>query len=518
MLAYCLSVVLLVAGVLSSAQAKSTTSPTTAASPQSATTQQVAPLSGRTLLTEAGPGTYWLITRQRDEQQPERVVTLVRMTERGIGKLPRWQHVTRLSRSPVQVAAIDRRLALLFADHSWQLVWPGSVSQGPTMPEGRTLVTIASKGASMVALARSNESLELWEFNSGWQKIGVLDGVKPDGEFALAALTGGWFVVAQIQEEQVSLNLRERDGTWTPLPKIEGDEHEVEWVRVLTSTSPAVVVKRVNRPAQLMVLSDNSGAKKWVEEAALPTPKPVAGLRTSLAEIDGELRLAWVENDSAYELAFSPQGKPVSSGPTVLSMPPDPNRVSLWQSAMTLAMLGLLAVALVSTAWRPPPVVDEQSVLPAVASHTKRFIAGVIDAAPVIFTVFWIAFDAQSRGQDPAMGLSGRQELLFGIGLLVYIVWTTVAEVVTGRSVGKWLLGLDVVDAQGNRPRVGAIVLRNAMRLLDIYLLPLLLVFMTPLRQRLGDIASQTFVIERAKRPAPPITTPPDDPTKPGPG
>jgi uncharacterized RDD family membrane protein YckC len=42
---------------------------------------------------------------------------------------------------------------------------------------------------------------------------------------------------------------------------------------------------------------------------------------------------------------------------------------------------------------------------------------------------------------------------------------------------------------------VWAIFLRNLLRIVDVALFPLLLIFMTPLRQRGGDIAGETMVV-----------------------
>jgi uncharacterized RDD family membrane protein YckC len=40
-----------------------------------------------------------------------------------------------------------------------------------------------------------------------------------------------------------------------------------------------------------------------------------------------------------------------------------------------------------------------------------------------------------------------------------------------------------------------SIILRNILRVLDLAIIPLVLVFLTPLRQRIGDLAAGTVVI-----------------------
>jgi len=491
------------------------TQPTTA---PSATTEPVSLLTGRTLFTEAGANHYWMVTRQRDETEKQ-VLTLVRVTERGVGKTANWQHVARLTRSPVSIAAIDSRLAVLFGDGSWQLVWPGSVSPGPDVPAGLKLLNLAGGGQTLLGLAREADTagVRLLEFSNGWVDLGPIPKEVGAGDMTMASLEGGWFVVAEHRGDDVFLWQRERDGGWSTLETIntKSGATGIEWLRVLGQSTPTVVIKRINEMPELFSLRQGN----WTAPVTLTLPKVVSGARSSLADLTGELRLAWLDAEAGLELPFDNQGRALSKTPTVLSMPRDPAQVSAWQTAMTLAMFSLLAIALISTTWRSSPEVSQTAVATKLAPYGRRLVAGVIDALPLILTTLWIAYDAQSRGQNPSQGLTSRQELTFAVALLVYILLATVAEALTARSAGKWVMGLRVVDAQGNRPTFGRLVLRNCMRMLDIYVLPLALIFMTPLRQRLGDIASQTFVVTGS--PESPSAKPPregDEPITPTPG
>ena len=86
---------------------------------------------------------------------------------------------------------------------------------------------------------------------------------------------------------------------------------------------------------------------------------------------------------------------------------------------------------------------------------------------------------------------------LWWIALGVYVVHTTIAEWLTGRSLGKMACGLKVVSLDGSRPTFGQVALRNFLRVIDAGLgfLPLLLVPFSPLRQRVGDAAAGTLVV-----------------------
>lgn len=78
-------------------------------------------------------------------------------------------------------------------------------------------------------------------------------------------------------------------------------------------------------------------------------------------------------------------------------------------------------------------------------------------------------------------------------GLVLYFVLTQRG---TGRSPGKRLLGLRVVDASGAPPSTGALLRRTLPLLVEyLYLISLLAILSSPTRQRLGDRWAATYVI-----------------------
>jgi uncharacterized RDD family membrane protein YckC len=89
--------------------------------------------------------------------------------------------------------------------------------------------------------------------------------------------------------------------------------------------------------------------------------------------------------------------------------------------------------------------------------------------------------------------------LPYWIGLIVYALHPLITEVIFGRSVGKMLFGLKVESVDGSRPTRGALALRNIIRIVEVLtLFPLVLVFYSPLRQRLGDVVARTIVTRPA--------------------
>jgi uncharacterized RDD family membrane protein YckC len=60
------------------------------------------------------------------------------------------------------------------------------------------------------------------------------------------------------------------------------------------------------------------------------------------------------------------------------------------------------------------------------------------------------------------------------------------------------VFGLRVVKIDGSRPGRGAIVIRNLLRIVELWMILLLLVVViSPLRQRVGDVAAGTVVVEK---------------------
>ena len=88
------------------------------------------------------------------------------------------------------------------------------------------------------------------------------------------------------------------------------------------------------------------------------------------------------------------------------------------------------------------------------------------------------------------------------VGLLFLVLYYPLLEGLTGRTLGKWLCGLKVVDESGRVPGIGKAVTRTLLRLVEIN--PLLsgglpaaiAVFNSKSRQRLGDASARTWVLK----------------------
>ncbi|HOI54362.1 MAG TPA: RDD family protein, partial [Phycisphaerae bacterium] len=143
----------------------------------------------------------------------------------------------------------------------------------------------------------------------------------------------------------------------------------------------------------------------------------------------------------------------------------------------------------------------------------RRGMAFLLDALVVVLVVavIVIAVEAPRR---PDLFLSGQtadprtlmnsmnlvlMKGLFNAVMLVYFLGT---ELILGRTPGKLIFGLMIVDADDRRPAWWRIVDRNLLRLLEVVLVPvaLLIILWTPRSQRLGDLLGGTRVVMAVRR------------------
>src|SRR3954454_24777870 len=91
--------------------------------------------------------------------------------------------------------------------------------------------------------------------------------------------------------------------------------------------------------------------------------------------------------------------------------------------------------------------------------------------------------------------------VLINILAPIGILW--VMQGITGKTPGKAMMGIQVVNAEGNPPGVGRAALRSILWIVDgfPYLIPFLTGFIVALNsertQRVGDMAASTFVVDK---------------------
>ena len=134
-----------------------------------------------------------------------------------------------------------------------------------------------------------------------------------------------------------------------------------------------------------------------------------------------------------------------------------------------------------------------------------RFVAVLLDAV-IVFLPLGLVLGLMTGGgyaksgggyTNAGIDVGGNAFwLLVALGVGYYIV----CEAATGATLGKRLVGIQVVGEDGDPLTFGAAVVRNLLRLVDalfFYLVGFLFAAMSSRGQRLGDRAAHTVVVRR---------------------
>jgi uncharacterized RDD family membrane protein YckC len=134
-----------------------------------------------------------------------------------------------------------------------------------------------------------------------------------------------------------------------------------------------------------------------------------------------------------------------------------------------------------------------------------RFVAVLLDAVIVLFPLAIVVgllagggFRESGDGYASVGVEVGGNAFwaLLAVGLGYYVI----CEALTGMTVGKRMVGIRVVDENGEHLSLAAAVVRNVLRLVDsffFYLVGAIFALASPLGQRLGDRAAGTVVVRR---------------------
>jgi uncharacterized RDD family membrane protein YckC len=137
-----------------------------------------------------------------------------------------------------------------------------------------------------------------------------------------------------------------------------------------------------------------------------------------------------------------------------------------------------------------------------VAGVGSRTLAGLVDylalfALVLLWLIVWGVFFAGAGGWAVAAAAAGVFLLEWG--------YFAVSEIASGgRTLGKKVVKLRVITAEGGTPRPGALLTRNLVRSLDL-LLGVPLMAIDPLSRRLGDRLAGTLVVHERRREALPV-------------
>jgi len=148
----------------------------------------------------------------------------------------------------------------------------------------------------------------------------------------------------------------------------------------------------------------------------------------------------------------------------------------------------------------------------------RRIGAGAIDLGVVLVIVLFVGgiFGNDVGPDAPDSARFGALDRLLVVILAFAYYW--ISEARSGQTLGKRVLNIRVVSVDGSKASVGATGLRTLLRAIDgllFYAVALVAVLATgQRRQRLGDMAAKTRVVDASEpldRPSDPPPPPPDE-------
>jgi uncharacterized RDD family membrane protein YckC len=200
---------------------------------------------------------------------------------------------------------------------------------------------------------------------------------------------------------------------------------------------------------------------------------------------------------------FDSQGQPLG-GPRAVAINTGNRDVQVGQQVALLLVVLLMALSL--WRWRRDPRSPRLPSGMRAASIPARGAAFLIDLAiPFVAVVtamgLWeeggyvTILDTWQAALTKPDELFSSAPLLYVLGL--YTVHVAVGELFFRRSIGKAVVGVQVLMIDGKAPTVAAVLVRNLVRLAEIVPAGILIfyMFISDYRQRLGDLMAHTIVV-----------------------
>jgi uncharacterized RDD family membrane protein YckC len=493
------------------------------------------------LLAHGSGDRLWLaeVVQQPEPQGGER--TILRTRQTGAGNT-QWIELARLNGRVVALANRGNDLVALLDSGDWLIVWSNGRTPGPSLPQGRRILAIASDEHSLYAIgaapvpnattlavtqseladAQVEEESQLEEASSPataptepWPA--EASDAAPDRAALFILERGRWVwrtdlpaqvpldaaagvALGVVQSRPVLAVARGAkvlafeytvQGTWS-------DHGEV----ALREAGPVKVLAAGARPGIWAAGAGGGGdlfvrGETWSKPIPLQPSEPVrqAQART-LASAGGNLRLFFIENARVREQSFTLEGQPIGTV-SELNFPRMPSTPeSQWPSiALMIALMFILFGTIRRRATLPGGMIDPSKI--PLAPLVLRLMAAGIDISPVIITATVIIMRYELTRDPGEILVELPQNLAMIIALVGYVLYTSVSEYFTGRTLGKLIFGLKVAGLDGQRARPFPLILRNVLRLLDLSLGLIIIVLMvfSPLQQRVGDIAAGTVVV-----------------------
>jgi uncharacterized RDD family membrane protein YckC len=437
--------------------------------------------------------------------------------------VPDWHRLPPIGTRVLGMGSRGLQLAVLLESGEWRLATDGGLASGRPLPDGGRMIALGSDASALWAVARvpehpatrpstrassttgpvrgapattsvaqaveaGRDRLVLYRLGApGWEQQGELPPqIAPvDGLVLSLGIAGGVPMVAQQAGPRVvRIYVRTAAKDWQTLPDVESPQ-DVRDFKVLSGTpTPALWYRDATGVGRLWLRAASAGAAPVTRELGVPDKADHA-----VAYANGAIRVLWFEGGKILEQPLALDAGLTPGEVTSWPVPAESilPAVQFWtQVVVTTAVVFALASSI-----RRRREMQDIELDPAklrLAPLSTRLIAGAIDAVPLLVAL-WFARSRYSSNAELGFLLT------LAIGLGVYLLLTTLFEVIVGRSLGKLVTGLYVVGLDSKPASIGARLTRNLLRVIDLPVMPLALILFSPLRQRAGDLAAGTLVV-----------------------
>jgi uncharacterized RDD family membrane protein YckC len=506
------------------------------------------PARQRDLLAEAGADHFWIGRVLRDPvDNSTQTLIVYRGKWSGNGD---WGTLPVIPDRVVSMATSNGELMLVLANGQWEIADDTDIRSGPTGSMWETMVAIAGGEDAVWAIVRSSPAsteeseapgatnpsteqagepvegaatqpaaparLMVCEFaNGSWTNAQPIpDGVSDDpAQMALTVVNGLPVLAWRRGDGRLCVSEMSAENQWSRPVVAPGAVGEGDF-KLLTINDRSVLWVAPALPTSRPTTQSSSGAadvggagevligNDFVRRIALAMPGKLStdiGSQTLVAAF-GNLRWIGYAGEQQIEQDYSLDAFPQSFPAAKLSVVPSPKApvipLTPWIGGdAVLLLLAVLAAVRQQNLPAAESSGEQRDAKPGLAPMGMRFVAGLVDLAPILAVV---AILHPANAANPLANIDPQSlSVLAELSVATYVMHTLLAELICGQSIGKMVFGLRVMGSDGNPPKAWSLVIRNLLRVFDVTLLgfPLLIVFINPLHQRVGDLISGTVVV-----------------------
>ena len=485
----------------------------------------------RDLLAEAGENRFWIARVNWDQASSSNQTSII-FREKWSGP-DDWQNLPIIPDRVVSMASSNGELLLVLASGQWEIADDTDIRSGPTGGLWDKMLAIAAGPDTIWAVVRSlpattqqsattlpstipstqvapEPALMISQFENGqWTKmLPIPGGISNDpSQIALTVVNSLPMLAWRQPDGRVSISELSPSGQWSPASILTFAPGPLDFklltINKITGVLWTAAAPPSTQPTNAPPLTgggDLTIGNDFTSRKSLTPSKPVLSGITSQTLVAAFGNLRWIayagkeQIEQDYSLDHFPESFPPAKLPVVTTPRVPVILLTPWigGDAVLLIMAALAAVRQKNLP-APDSKPNQRDPQPALAPIGVRFVAGMVDLAPML-AVAAIFHPANASSPLANVDPDSFAEL-FSFALATYLLHTLIAELICGQSLGKIIFGLRVLKMDGTAPTRAQIVSRNLLRVADIPLiLPLVVLLITPLHQRVGDLAAGTVV------------------------